>query len=280
MIVFKTIQDLQAFLAKSRLKNQKIAFVPTMGALHAGHISLITAARKNDTLVVSSIFVNPTQFNDPSDFEKYPKTIEIDILTLEENGCDVLFLPTVKEMYPTGTKNTRKYLLGNLETILEGKFREGHFQGVCQVVHRLLEIVEPDQLLLGQKDYQQVMIIKKLINLLGMTISVTIGETVRETSGLAMSSRNIRLNESNRLKASAIYASLLKIKKDILSGPVQLYKEKAMNDLIALGFKIDYIEIANVDTLEIISHWDGKTKLVVVAAVFLQEVRLIDNILI
>src|SRR6188474_765813 len=168
MIILKKPNQLHDFLERRRNERKKIGFTPTMGALHAGHVSLVNAAKKQNDLVVCSIFVNPTQFNDPEDFRKYPVSIEKDMLMLEGAGCDVLFLPLIQDIYPSGTKNLKHYELGFLETVLEGKFRPGHFQGVCQIMHRLLEIVLPDNLYLGQKDYQQCLIIKKLIDLIGL----------------------------------------------------------------------------------------------------------------
>jgi pantoate--beta-alanine ligase len=215
MILFKTIADLTVYLDNKRNTPCSIGFVPTMGALHAGHLSLVEHSKKNTNVTVCSIFINPTQFNDPNDFAKYPVTLEQDLLLLEKAGCDIVFLPAVTEMYPAGTTATRHFELGHLETILEGKYRPGHFQGVCQVVHRLLEIVQPTALFLGRKDYQQCMVIKKLIGLAEWNISLDIIPTLREASGLALSSRNLRLPEDNRRSASVIYRSRLYIKKTL-----------------------------------------------------------------
>lgn len=281
MILFKKTADLRKWLAVQQGKQCSIGFIPTMGALHKGHISLIEASKKKDNITFSSIFVNPTQFNDPKDFEKYPITLEKDIAMLEEAGCDVLFLPSAKEMYPDGIKQTMPYDLGFLETILEGKFRPGHFQGVCMVVHRLLEIVQPDNLYLGQKDYQQCMVITKLIELIKpeKTIKVNICPTLREADGLAMSSRNMRLNEQDRKKTATIFQSLQLVKKKIMPGNLSGLKEKARNVLEQAGFKVDYFEIADATDLSVIDNWNGKQKLVVIVAAFLNEVRLIDNII-
>jgi pantoate--beta-alanine ligase len=214
MILFKKAADLHKYVDEQRKKGVKIAFVPTMGALHAGHIHLVKKAQQSQTITVCSIFVNPVQFNDPDDFAKYPVTLEKDILLLESVQCDILFLPSVEEIYPTGTTHLSRYDLGNLEKVLEGKYRPGHFQGVCAVVHRLLEIVMPDILYLGQKDYQQCLVIKKLIADAGLDSSIVLSivPTQRENDGLAMSSRNMRLDSDNRKKAPAIYQSLLYIK--------------------------------------------------------------------
>ena len=279
MIIFKVPADIHAYLLSK--KNGKITtgFVPTMGALHQGHIGLINKAKTETAFVICSIFINPTQFNDPKDFEKYPTTFEKDVYLLEKSGCDALFLPSVTSMYPNGFESAFKYDLGDLETILEGKFRPGHFQGVCQVVHRLLDIVIPDQLFLGQKDFQQCMVIKKLIQLLNMETQVVICPTRRELNGLAMSSRNARLNETDKERATTIYQSLRYIHDNIAVGNINQLKSKAGEMLTSNGFKVDYIELANVKSLELVQTWDGIAPLVAVVAAFLNEVRLIDNLL-
>src|SRR5690349_12723387 len=208
MILFKKTADLRNWLETQRSNAKMIGFVPTMGALHAGHISLIRSALIDNDIVVCSIFVNPTQFNDPKDFEKYPITLEKDIDMLEEAGCAVLFLPSVHEMYPEGTETSKSktYQLGTIEKILEGQYRPGHFQGVCNIVDRLLNKVEPDALYLGQKDYQQCMVINKLLELTSRSgkTKLVICPTLREPDGLAMSSRNMRLNETDRKTAATI----------------------------------------------------------------------------
>src|SRR4030095_5422550 len=187
MIIYKKPGELNDFLEKKKMKMHQVGFVPTMGALHAGHLSLVSTAKKQDKIVVCSIFVNPTQFNDSEDFKKYPVTLEKDILMFEEVGCDVLFIPSVQDIYPNGIDHLSYYELGFVETVFEGKFRPGHFQGVCQVMHRLLEIVLPNNLYLGQKDYQQCMVIKKLIELIRLNdkIKVNICPTLREEIGRA-----------------------------------------------------------------------------------------------
>lgn len=279
MIIFKKPEALQNFLHAKRSAGKKIGFVPTMGALHAGHISLVEAAKRENELVVASIFVNPTQFNDPEDFKKYPNTLDRDIVMFEAAGCDVLFIPTINDIYPDGTNNLKHYDLGFLETVLEGKFRPGHFQGVCQVVHRLLEIVLPGNLYLGQKDYQQSMVIKRLIELIGLEdkIKVNICPTLREANGLAMSSRNLRLSPEERKKATTISAALRYVKENIKEGNLSAIKQKAEQMLLEKEFKIDYVEITDANTLELIDTWDGKRQIVALVAASLGNVRLIDN---
>jgi len=281
MIIFKKANGLSDFLQKQAQKGKKIGFVPTMGALHTGHISLIQSAKKDNTLTLASIFVNPTQFNNPSDYNKYPVTIDNDILLLETFGCDILFLPSVQEMYPEGTAIKKEYDLGYLEQLLEGEYRPGHFQGVCTVVDRLLRIVNPDDLYIGQKDYQQCMVITKLIAIMGKAdeIKVHICPTLREESGLAMSSRNMRLSANEKQQATLLWQTLLYIRENIKPGDINYLKEKAISQLSTNSFKVDYVEIANARNLLPVHTWDGKEKLVALVAAFLNEVRLIDNIL-
>ena len=281
MILFKKAADLRKWHDTQKKKGNTVGFAPTMGALHTGHISLIETSKRANPVTISSIFVNPTQFNDPKDFEKYPVTLEKDIAMLEAANCDILFLPSVKEMYPDGLKQTDHYKLGNLETVLDGKFRPGHFQGVCMVVQRLLEIVKPDNLYLGQKDYQQCMVIKKLIELMGLgnKIKVNICPTLREADGLAMSSRNMRLNNDERKTAATIFRSLSWIKDNIEQGNLTALKSQAVKMLEEAGFRVDYVEIANATNLSLVNNWDCKQKLVTLVAAFINEVRLIDNML-
>jgi pantoate--beta-alanine ligase len=279
MIIVKKITDVQQLLAKDNAKQKSTGFVPTMGALHDGHISLIKAAKKETDVVVCSIFVNPTQFNDPKDFEKYPVTIESDIYLLEKAGCDVLFLPAVAEMYPEGFQTSPHFELGFIETILEGEFRPGHFQGVCQVVYRLLEIITPDKLFLGQKDFQQCMVIRKMAATFFPGLDIIICPTQRESSGLAMSSRNKRLSDADKITATAIFETMQYVKNNIQPGNLNLLQQKAVRQLTAKGFRVDYVAIADAFTLRLQESWDGKEQIVVLVAAFLNEVRLIDNLI-
>lgn len=282
MIIFKKAADLRYYLDEQKKRKRSVGFAPTMGALHQGHISLLEASKKDNDVTVSSIFINPAQFNDPTDFEKYPVTIEKDIYMLEKAGCDILFLPSVREIYPDGFTNHKQYDLGQLETLLEGKFRPGHFQGVCMVVERLLNIVCPGKLYLGQKDYQQCMVINRLIQLMGIEKDTTlvVCPTLREPDGLAMSSRNMRLNEEERKRAVAIYNVLTGIKNNLQSSSLINRINKAVEELVAKGFRVDYVGIADAITLEPVTEWNGRQKLVALVAAFNNEVRLIDNMLI
>ena len=279
MKLFRKAGDIHDFLVKNRKQGNTVGFIPTMGALHPGHISLVQASKRSDSISVCSIFVNPTQFNDSKDFENYPTTIEKYIDQLEKWGCDVLFLPPVTEMYPNGTGHAKKYELGYLESVLEGKYRPGHFQGVCQVVNRLLDIVPADQLYLGQKDYQQCMVIKKLVENENIKTRISICPTLREPDGLAMSSRNLRLPDANRKKAVKIFETLSYLKDHISPGNLEALKQDLVQGLAADDFKVDYLEIADAGTLELLAEWDGKKPLVALIAAFLDNVRLIDNML-
>ncbi|MEO6220241.1 MAG: pantoate--beta-alanine ligase [Ginsengibacter sp.] len=282
MILFKKITDLHNWVDNQQVGIKKVGFIPTMGALHAGHISLIKASKKENKITISSIFINPVQFNDSKDFDKYPVTLEKDILLLEEAECDILFLPSVKEIYPHGIIIKKQYDLGYIETVLEGKFRPGHFQGVCMVVHRLLEIVLPDRLYLGQKDYQQCIVIIKLIELIGMKekIEVIISPTLREANGLAMSSRNMRLSYEEKEKATVIFKSLSMITKNFGKENPIVLKQQAQLMLVKAGLQPDYIEIVDATDLSIVQEWKENKKMVALAAAFINNVRLIDNIVI
>ncbi|MBC7536229.1 MAG: pantoate--beta-alanine ligase [Ferruginibacter sp.] len=276
MIIFKTVSQLGFFIDKMKASEKKIGFVPTMGALHLGHISLINNSKQQNDITVCSIFVNPTQFNNATDFEKYPVTIETDLDKLEAAGCDAVFLPNAEEVYPKRNA-TPVYTLGYLETLMEGKFRPGHYQGVCQVVDRLLALVKPANLYLGQKDYQQCMVIKKLIEHKNIDTVIHIEKTVREHDGLAMSSRNARLNDFERKQAVKIFETLSFIKNNLKPGRLESIKGQATAFLSANGFKVDYVEIADAASLEILQQWNGTTSIVALVAAYLNEVRLIDN---
>ncbi len=277
-MIFKNAERLTNYLVQQKKRQQLIGFVPTMGALHVGHLSLIQESKKFNTLSVCSIFVNPTQFNNASDFQNYPITVEKDIELLIKSGCDVVFIPDGAEIYPATTQS-KVYELGRIEKILEGQYRPGHFQGVCQVVDRLLQIVQPDNLYLGQKDFQQCMVIKKLLTLLHLEnrIQLQIAPTIRESDGLAMSSRNLRLNAAERKKAGQIFKTLEFVKSNINNQNFEALKLKATKQLEASGFKVDYLEIANVKDLSVA---ENKTEsLVALSAATLNNIRLIDNLL-
>jgi pantoate--beta-alanine ligase len=261
MLIFHRSNDLSNYLQAEKKKGKTIGFVPTMGALHKGHLNLVQRAIGKIDLSLCSIFINPTQFNNPADFKKYPTTIQTDIQQLLLANCDLLFLPTVEEIYPSGLNNLLHYDLGFLETVLEGSFRPGHFQGVCQVMDRLLSIINPTDLFMGMKDYQQCMVVQKLIEIKNWQEQIHFHAcpTLREGDGLAMSSRNLRLSVEQREKAVVIYQTLQYLQHD--------------------GFKIDYVEIADANTLHLIDDWDGQQQLCALIAAFTGEVRLIDNMI-
>ncbi len=281
MVIIKTAAALRKWIDAQSSTREMIGFVPTMGALHAGHISLINTCRNESKLTVCSIFVNPTQFNDPADFEKYPSTLDSDIDHLEANGCDLLFLPSVAEIYPDASSKVKHYNLGLLELILEGAFRPGHFQGVCMVVEKLLNIVQPGKLFLGQKDYQQCMVIAKLIEIMDQSalIELRVCPTLRESDGLAMSSRNLRLNEAERDKAVRISRVLTMIKEQIKPGDISGLISSAEFILADEGFRVDYVNVADKEDLSKVDSWNGKQKLVALVAAYVNDVRLIDNMI-
>ena len=278
MQVLTKINSFNQLLDKSRENNKSIGFVPTMGALHEGHLSLVKLAQKDCDLVVCSIFINPTQFNDSNDLENYPITIEEDIKLLEEQSCDILFLPNVTEMYPQGL-NTKQYLLNGIDKVLEGRKRPGHFDGVCTIVHRLFSIVKPNTAYFGEKDFQQVAVIKQMVNSLSLTVQIKTGETIREKDGLAKSSRNTLLSVSQRQKATYVYASLQKMKS--LYGKVDCtqLKEMIKDDFNQVqDMQLDYVEIVKPHNLRPLNGKGIKEEAVALMAVFLGKVRLIDNL--
>jgi pantoate--beta-alanine ligase len=276
MYIFKSASELSDHLSRTRAAGSSIGFVPTMGALHPGHLSLVGRSRGENSVTVCSIFVNPTQFNNPEDFRNYPNTIDRDVEQLLQAGCDVLFLPGVNEVYPPGHVK-QHYDLGPVEQVLEGAFRPGHFQGVCEVVDRLLEIVGPDRLYMGQKDFQQCMVIRRLLEISGRsnTVKLVIVPTMRETDGLAMSSRNLRLDEQQRHLSLEISRQLDWIRTHFKEASNEALQNGATEALQQAGFQVDYISIAEPATLLPLS---GKqVPAVVLAAATIGPVRLIDN---
>ncbi|MEZ4879270.1 MAG: pantoate--beta-alanine ligase [Chitinophagales bacterium] len=282
MKVFSNIKDLQQHLQDLQVHFiKKIGFVPTMGALHDGHLSLISAAKEKSDITVCSIFVNPTQFNDKQDFEKYPINIDADLEMLLDAKCDVVFIPTVEEIYPNGLNVFPEVDLGFLATTLEAAKRPGHYEGVVQVVKRLLEIVQPQLLFLGQKDYQQCMVIQKLIDTFEMPISIQVVATVREDDGLAMSSRNVRLDDTERQLATKLSQTIFDIRDNITTIDFKSYLNNQIealqqNELI----QVDYLMIVNGKTLEPISTYQPDIPITVLIAAFVGKIRLIDNVIV
>lgn len=280
MVIFKKVADIQAFLAQKKAENKVIGYVPTMGALHDGHISLVQQNKRDGTLSVCSIFLNPTQFNDKTDLEKYPVSIESDIELLLTADCDVLFLPSVDEVYPGGEQNFPIYDFGALEEVLEGASRPGHFKGVGQVVARLLDIVKPDVVYLGRKDYQQCLIIRKLTELIGMKdTEVVICPTRREEDGLAMSSRNRRLSTPQRAVAGTIYQCLVSIQSKKDTAPFAIVRKECEDILRAKGFEPEYIALADAADLTVLEEYTPDADMVALIAANNGGIRLIDNIL-
>ena len=277
MKVFTTTREIQLHLADLRNKGLSTGFVATMGALHQGHLSLIQQAKKDNDLVICSIFVNPTQFNDPADLEKYPRPITHDTQMLEQAGCDILFNPEVSEMY---ADNEHWHLaLGEIEHLLEGKFRPGHYQGVTQVVYKLFNILKPNTAYFGQKDYQQFMVITKMVELLNLPVKLVMCPILREEDGLAMSSRNIHLTPEDRLHALILSKTLNWVKENFDSNNIAGLQDKAAEAINTEdGVSLEYFELANGDSL----HPANKATKNVVALVAARvgKTRLIDNVLI
>ena len=278
MVIFRKVADIQHYLSQAE---KPVGYIPTMGALHAGHTSLIGRARAAGQLTVCSIFVNPTQFNDPEDYKHYPVTTEADIARLLEAECDVLFLPDEAAVYPNGTVMATAYHFGALESVLEGAQRPGHFRGVGQVVGRLLQIIEPQYLYMGQKDYQQCLIAGQLIRLMDReeAIKLVVCPIVREADGLAMSSRNRRLTEPQRAIAPVIYQCLISIQAKADSGSFPVVQKECLDLLTGKGFAPEYVSLADATTLEPMTDYDPGRPAVCLIAARLGKVRLIDNIL-
>jgi len=276
MRVFKEIKSLKAFL-KDKWNATAIGLVPTMGALHAGHLSLIEASKGENRLTICSIFINPTQFNNPKDLEKYPRNLEGDLQLLEQAGCDVVFAPDRTEMYPNAS--IIKFDFGQLDKILEGEYRPGHFSGVALVVSKLFHIVQPNVAYFGQKDFQQFKVIEKLVDELKFDVQLRRMPVFREADGLAMSSRNMRLSEVERKKALVLYESLVEAKKILVKGDSLLRAKEFVKhkwELMA-SIKLDYFELVDSENLNLLETVAEKSVLLI--AGFVGEVRLIDNIL-
>lgn len=282
MTIFHEANAIHTWLANQRGEGRSIGFVPTMGALHAGHLALVEAAREGDDCSVVSIFVNPTQFNDPADYEKYPVTIEADIRMLEEAGCDLLFLPPVTEIYPDGLETNHTYDLGALELEWEGRYRPGHFQGVCRVMDRLLSLVQPTHLYMGLKDYQQCMVVQRLLELLPEQLTTTLVPcpTRRESDGLAMSSRNRRLDPAQRTLAPLLYEVLQECRNSLRNGEPASVLQQYRQKLVDNGFRLDYLALANARDLQELDNWNEQQAAVLLLAAFCGEVRLIDNLIV
>lgn len=270
---------MRAYLSGRRLKGDTIGFVPTMGALHQGHIALMRESIANHSITVASIFVNPTQFNSPEDLVKYPRTIEQDIELLEEVGCDVLFHPEASEMYPNGFV-TQHYEWQHITNSLEGAFRPGHFDGVITIVHKLFDAIEPDAAYFGQKDFQQCAVIKEMIKQFNLPVKMHVCATLREKDGLAMSSRNVRLSPAERKDALLIFEALTFIKQhqiDLSVGELTNGAERILRKSAVM--KPEYIAIAETDSLNPADKLHPSKEYVALIATWCGNVRLIDNML-
>jgi pantoate--beta-alanine ligase len=275
--VFNFIADLQSFLKAKRDSGLTVGLVPTMGALHEGHLSLIRRAKKENDIAVASVFVNPVQFNNPTDLEKYPRTPERDVAMLESAGCDAVFMPSVEEMYPTKVED--HYDFGAIEHVMEGACRPGHFNGVAIVVRKLFEIVEPNRAYFGEKDFQQLAIISKLVKDYHINLKVVPCDIVREKDGLAMSSRNMRLNADERAIAPMIYKVLRETVANVETmSPAEMkaFALKKYSDI--KQFDVEYVEIADETTLQSVTDWKDSEHVRIFVALQLGPVRLIDNL--
>lgn len=276
MLVIRKIKEIEEIIALEKEKGKSIGFVPTMGALHQGHISLIDYSKAQTDITVCSIFVNPTQFNNPSDLTHYPRTPDEDIAMLMAAGCDILYMPEVNDVYPENDK--RKFNFGYLDTILEGEHRPGHFNGVAQVVSILLEGVKPHKAFFGSKDYQQVMVVKDLVKQLHLPVEIVACPILREPDGLAMSSRNTRLNPVERKIAAHIPDWMQKANSIIKEQGINQAKAFISSQVSAVPLmKLDYYEVCDAGTLEPIQEIKPGHKAVSLIALFVGKIRLIDN---
>ena len=277
MEIFKQIAPLQAYLEDLKFRRKSVGLIPTMGALHAGHISLIKTCQAQNDVTVGSIFVNPVQFNNQNDLLKYPRTIENDIKLLEAVGCDILFNPEIDEMYPE--KSTVTLDFAHLDKVMEGEFRPGHFSGVALVVSKLFNIVQPDHAYFGQKDWQQFAIIKKLTEELNFNVALHSIATLRESDGLALSSRNLRLDTEQRTKANIFYQGLLRAKAALKEGKNITAVKNTVEELIGEvpGVRLEYFELVDSKNLNRLENVEQSRQPIMCIAGYVGDIRLIDN---
>lgn len=276
--LFHHIIEVKSYLASKLKEGKKIGFVPTMGALHDGHLQLVTQAANENDIAVVSIFVNPIQFNNKEDLEKYPRNLEHDLALLETTGCQVVFAPSAEEMYPE--PETIEFDFGTLDKVMEGKFRPGHFRGVAIVVKKLFEIVSPHKAYFGEKDFQQLAIIKKMVSIVGLPVEIVSCPIIRELDGLAMSSRNARLTKEERQNATAIIEALNGIRDDYSwftpDGLTKLLTTQIEQNSY---FRVEYVSVVDTITLQPFDDWMDVEHAVVCVAAFIGKVRLIDNMI-
>lgn len=277
MKVIKTVKELQTEIAAMKKSGLSVGLVPTMGALHAGHISLVKRSVGENDVTVVSIFVNPTQFNDKNDLLKYPRTLEADCQLLQQAGVAIAFAPSVEEVYPE--PDTRSFSYAPLDTVMEGAFRPGHFNGVCQVVSKLFDMVKPDKAYFGEKDFQQLAIIREMTRQLELPLEIVGCPIMRESDGLAMSSRNTRLSEPERETALNISRVLFESQRYAITHSLLETKSFVEQGIAAVeGLKLEYYEIVDARTMQTVQSWDEAEGIVGCITVFCGEVRLIDNI--
>jgi pantoate--beta-alanine ligase len=278
MQIISGIHEMTRTVHKEHKAGRTIGFVPTMGALHEGHLSLVKQSGEMNDITVCSIFVNPIQFNNKMDLEKYPRSLKEDLRMLEQAGCDYVFTPENQAMYPDGVP-ALDVSFGTLDKVLEGKFRPGHFKGVAIVVKKLFEIVSPDNAYFGKKDYQQLLVIRHLVSALHLPVRIHACPTLREPDGLAMSSRNLRLTIGEREMAPLIYQTLIRVKEKAGQIPLKDLRRWAIRKINTNpSFSVEYFEIVDKDDLHTLESWKEKQNSVACTAVFLGDVRLIDNI--
>ena len=277
MKVIHTIKDLQAELSVLKARGKKVGLVPTMGALHAGHASLVKRSVNENEVTVVSVFVNPTQFNDKNDLVKYPRTLDADCKLLEACGATYAFAPSVEEMYPE--PDTRQFSYAPLDTVMEGAFRPGHFNGVCQIVSKLFEAVKPHRAYFGEKDFQQLAIIREMVRQMQFDLEIVGCPIVREEDGLALSSRNARLSAEERENALKISQTLFKSRTFAATHTVSETLKFVEDAITAVpGLRLEYFEIVDGNTLQKVDNWNQTSYVVGCITVFCGDVRLIDNI--
>ena len=279
MRVLKRVSSLKRHLEIIKEENRTIGFVPTMGALHKGHMSLIKKSVEENDITVCSIYVNPTQFNQQEDLDKYPRTLEKDAALLKRYGCNYVFAPSNSQVYPRGFKTKVEVDISHLTSEMEGPNRPGHFEGVVQVVHRLLDIVRPSKLYMGQKDFQQFTIIRHMLKELEMDTALRVCPIIREEDGLAMSSRNVRLDDDIRPQCNVLHKALLYAKEQLSQLSVSTIEDRAIAKMSSSNFKPEYFEIVDGNTLKPIKNADDHNYIVACTAVWARSVRLIDNMI-
>lgn len=277
MIVYRTKEDLSGHLVSIKNEDKSIGLVPTMGALHAGHASLVEKAAAENDIVLATIFVNPTQFNDPSDLDQYPRTLDQDLELLRSLETDLVFVPSIQEMYDG--EDAQSLDLGGLDRVMEGKFRKGHFSGVAQIVSKFFLLIHPDRAYFGQKDFQQLVIVRRLVEILNLELTVVACPIIREKDGLAMSSRNVRLSKEERKLAPFIYETLMQAREQVDTRTPAEVKEWVVRQFEKQPLmRLEYFEIVEDKGLTSIQEWDETVNKVACLAVHLGDVRLIDNL--